>query len=133
MLSNIAIAVCVLIGIATVIPQLSTRTADWSQSLLDSYSSSSETIIQGATTDLYYMDANDFSDEAAEKKNNLSATQIMNINPVEVISPSDDVINKDVFSYRLNYDKTAHLLLMILTIPDSVGTTIVIIVIQLIT
>lgn len=105
MLSNIAIAVCVLIGIATVIPQLSTRTADWSQSLLDSYSSSSETIIQGATTDLYYMDANDFSDEAAEKKNNLSADQIMNINPVEVISPSDDVINKDVFSYRLNYDK----------------------------
>lgn len=105
MLSNIAIAMCVLVGITTLIPQLSTRTADWSQSLLDSYSSSSETIIQGATTDLYYMDANDFSDEAAEKKNNLSATQIMNINPVEVISPSDDVVNKDVFSYKLNYDK----------------------------
>lgn len=108
LLTNIVIAICILTGITTLIPTLSTRTADWSQSLLDSYSSSSETVIQGATTDLYYMDANDFSNAAEKKKNNLSAAQIVNINPTEVISASDGVANKDVFSYRLNYDKNGN-------------------------
>lgn len=109
LLQNIAIAVCVLIGLSTLIPTLGNNTSSWSQTLLNvNISTSSETVIKGAVTDLYYLDSIDFSDDSVTAKNNISADRILNIDPTEDISSSDDVSNPDVFSYKLTNDKNGN-------------------------
>lgn len=105
LLQNFAIAACVLIGLSSFIPTLGKNTANWSKSLISSNSSSSAEIIKGAVIDLYYLDANNFSNSAAKTKNKISSKRIMNIDPTEAITSSDDVSNPKVFSYRLSYDK----------------------------
>lgn len=106
LLQNVVIAVCVLTCLSAFIPTLSSNTSFWSKALLDvETSSSAESVVKGAVTDLYYLDANDFSDEAAEIKNNISADRILNIDYNETISSSDDVSNPDIFSYKMKDDK----------------------------
>lgn len=106
LLQNIAISVCVLIGLSTLVPTLGYNTSSWSQTLLNiNISTSAETVIKGAVTDLYYLDSIDFSDDSIAVKNNISADRILNIDPTEDISSSDDVSNPDIFSYRLSNDK----------------------------
>ena len=105
LLQNMVIAACVLIGLSSFIPTLGKNTAKWSKDLISTNSSSSAEIIKGAVTDLYYLDANNFSKKAATTKNNISSKRIMNIDPTEDITSSDDVSNPKIFSYSLSYDK----------------------------
>ena len=103
LLQNIVIAVLVLMCTTTAVVQLTTNTQSFSLDLLDTSSStSSEKVVKDAVTDLYYLDANDFSDSAAQKKNILPASSIMSIDVTEDIKASDDVENPDVFKYKYN-------------------------------
>lgn len=108
LVQNFAIAACVLIGLSTFIPTLSKNTASWSASLLSSDYSSSAQILKGSVTDLYYLDSQNFSNAAAERKNNFSAERIKNIDPTEEITSSDNVLNPKIFSYRLSYDEKGY-------------------------
>ena len=101
LLQNIVIAILVLMCSTTAVIQLTTNTQNFSLELLDtSNSTSAEKVIKDAITDLYYLDANDFSDAAAEQKNIIPASSIMSIDPTEDIKASDDVDNPDVFKYK---------------------------------
>lgn len=103
LLQNIVIAVLVLMCTTTAVVQLTSNTQSFSLDLLDtSNSTSSEKVVKDAVTDLYYLDANDFSDSAAQQKNILPASSIMSIDVTEDIKASDDVENPEVFRYKYN-------------------------------
>lgn len=103
LLQNIVISILVLMCSTTAVIQLTTNTQSFSLELLDtSNSTSAEKVIKDAITDLYYLDANDFSDASAEQKNVISASSIMSIDPTEDIKASDDVENPDIFKYKYN-------------------------------
>lgn len=105
LLQNIVIAVLVLMCSTTAVIQLTTNTQSFSLELLDtSNSTSAEKVIKDSITDLYYLDANDFSDYSAQQKNVIPASSITNINPTEDIKASDDVENPDIFKYKHNND-----------------------------
>ena len=105
LLQNILIAILVLTGITTATIQLTKNTKTFSMELLDtSTSTSAEKVVKDAVTDLYYLDAYDFSADAAQQKNGIPADSIKNIDPTENIKSSDDVNNPEVFSYKLNTD-----------------------------
>lgn len=106
LLQNFAISICVLTGLATFIPTLGSNTSTWSQALLEANSfTSADTVIKDAVIDLYFLDSNDFSDESVIDKNNIASSRIINIDPTETISGSDDVYNSDIFSYKITTDK----------------------------
>lgn len=103
LLQNIVIAVLVLMCSTTAVVQLTNNTKSFSLELLNTSSSTSaEKVIKDSITDLYYLDANDFSNEAAEQKNIIPASSIINIDITEDIKSSDDVLNPDVFKYKYN-------------------------------
>lgn len=103
LLQNIVISVLVLMCCTTAVIQLTTNTQAYSLELLDSSNSTSaQKVIKDSITDLYYLDSQDFSDNSAQQKNNISASLIDHIDPIQKIKSSDDVNNPDVFSYWLD-------------------------------
>lgn len=104
---GLTISLMIIIGLPTLMSNVNTLSEYGIEFINSNYSTNARTVVQSCTTDLLYLDVNDFEVKSDEIKTSVPKKDIMNIDINSTVYSSDDGIrNGDVFKHYLDKDSS---------------------------